>query len=187
MKYCSHCARLLTVRIPEGDTLPRYVCDACATIHYRNPRLVVGCVPEWEGRVLLCRRAIEPRKGLWTVPAGFMENDETTGEGALRETLEEACARVELGSPLAMINLVHVNQVHLMYRAKMLDGKHSAGMETLETALLSEDEIPWDNLAFRSVRFALEAWFRDRREGREGFHTHDLRQPPRPVQPDVAQ
>src|SRR5205823_10964333 len=128
-------------RIPPGDTLERWVCDQCGEIHYQNPRLVVGCVPELETRLLLCRRAIEPRYGYWTLPAGFMENDETTGEAALRETLEEAGARVELGAPFSMISVPHVNQVHLFYLARLRDLEFKPGEETLEVSLLGEDEI----------------------------------------------
>ncbi len=175
MKYCPSCAHTLAIRIPEGDSLPRYVCEACGEIHYRNPRLVVGCVPVWEGRILLCRRAIEPRYGYWTTPAGFLENDETCEEGAARETEEEARARVEVGSPLAMMDVVHARQVHLMYRARMLDASHEAGPESLETALVDPDAIPWEELAFPSIRFSLEAWLKDRESGREDFHVSHVR------------
>lgn len=176
MNYCSECGHRVTVRVPAGDSLPRYVCDHCDTIHYRNPLLVVGCVPEYEGRILLCRRAIEPRLGYWTVPAGFLENDETTEEGAARETEEEACARVRIGSALAMVNVVHVRQVHLFYRARMLDEAFAAGAESLEAKLLPPDQIPWEELAFPSIRFCLESWLRDRDAGREDFHSMDVRQ-----------
>jgi ADP-ribose pyrophosphatase YjhB (NUDIX family) len=177
MKFCSECAHPVSVLIPEGDSLPRFVCEQCGRIHYRNPLLVVGCVPEWDDRILLCRRAIEPRHGYWTVPAGFLENDETTREGAARETLEEACATVEIGSALSMTHVVHVNQVHLMYRGRLTDGRFAAGEESLETALFTRDEIPWDELAFPSVRFCLERYYADLDRGVEGFHIQDIHRP----------
>jgi len=178
MNYCSHCGATVRLRVPPGDTLPRHVCDTCGTIHYLNPKLVVGAIAEWEGRILLCRRAIEPRHGLWTLPAGFMENEETTGQAAARETLEEACARVHIDELFALVNVPHINQVHLFYRGRMVDGRHSAGEESLETALLNEQEIPWASLAFRSVRFALESYFADRRLGHFRLHNLDLPPPP---------
>ncbi len=143
-------------------------------IHYLNPKLVVGCIPEWEGQILLCRRAIEPRRGLWTLPAGFMENGETTAQGAMRETLEEACARVELGALFSLVNVPHINQVHLFYRSRLIDTRFAPGVESLETALFAEPEIPWKELAFRSVTLCLKAYFADRAAGRFTFHEDDL-------------
>jgi ADP-ribose pyrophosphatase YjhB (NUDIX family) len=171
MNYCSDCGQPTVIQIPQGDTLPRSVCSACGVIHYRNPLVVVGCVPEWESKLLLCKRAIEPRLGYWTVPAGFMELGETLEEGAARETLEEACARVEIGSMLAAVSVRHVNQVHIMFRARLLDGKFSPGTESLEVRLFRPDEIPWDELAFRSVIFALRAFLSD---PAGGVHCHAL-------------
>ena len=147
MKFCNQCAAPLEFRVPAGDTLPRHVCTACGHIHYENPKLVVGCIAEWEDRILLCRRAIEPRHGYWTVPAGFMENGETTLQGAARETLEEANARVEVGQLFAMYNIPHINQVYLLFRARLLDLDFSPGEETLELKLLDEDAVLC-NLAF---------------------------------------
>jgi len=170
MKFCSHCGAPVSLRIPDGDTLPRHVCDACHTIHYQNPRMVVGCIPEWEDRILLCRRAIEPRRGLWTVPAGYMENGETTFQGALRETLEEANARVEIESLYALYNIPHINQVYLLFRARLLDTGFHPGAETLETRLMAESEIPWDEIAFASVRNTLTRYYEDRRKGDYRFH-----------------
>ncbi|HJW02150.1 MAG TPA: NUDIX hydrolase [Azospira sp.] len=178
MNFCSHCGAPVALRIPPGDSLPRHVCDQCGTIHYQNPKLVIGCIAEWESRILLCKRAIEPRYGRWTLPAGFMENAETTAQAAARETLEEACARVEIGELFALVNVPHINQVHLFYRGTMPEARHDAGEESLETALLLESEIPWEDLAFRSVRFALERYFSDRRSGRFGLHSTDLPPPP---------
>jgi len=175
MNFCSHCGQPVTLRIPDGDTLPRHVCDACGTIHYQNPKIVTGCIPEWEDRLLLCRRAIEPRRGLWTLPAGFMENGETTAEGAARETLEEALARVEIDRLYALFNIPHINQVYLMFRARLLDLEFAPGPESLEVALFREDEIPWQELAFPVVKETLERYFRDRAHGQldgPGCDTH---------------
>jgi ADP-ribose pyrophosphatase YjhB (NUDIX family) len=170
MNYCSHCGARVELRVPEGDTVPRHVCTSCGTIHYENPKMVVGCIPEWEDRILLCRRAIEPRRGLWTLPAGFMENAETTAEGAQRETLEEANARVEIHGLYALFNIPHINQVYMLFRARLLDLDFSAGAESLETRLFTEDEIPWDEIAFITVRRTLHHYFDDRRRGEFQFH-----------------
>ncbi len=170
MKFCSNCGSAVALKIPAGDTLPRHVCDACGTIHYQNPKMIVGCIAEWENRILLCRRAIEPRHGLWTVPAGFMENGETTAQGAARETLEEANARVEVGPLYALYNIPHINQVYLLFRARLLDLDFSAGAETLETRLYDEADIPWDALAFATVRNTLTHYYADRKAGEYRFH-----------------
>ena len=174
MKYCNHCGAPVVLRIPEGDTLPRHVCDACQTIHYHNPKMVVGCIPEWENRILLCRRAIEPRKGLWTLPAGFMENGETTAQGAQRETLEEANARVAVGDLYTLFNLPHIDQVYMMFRGCLLDLDFSPGSESLEVALFKEEEIPWEELAFLTIRETLKHYFNDRRTGTYPFHFGDI-------------
>ena len=177
MKFCSNCASPVVERVPPGDSLPRFVCDRCGEIHYQNPKVVVGTVPEWEGRVLLCRRAIEPRYGYWTLPAGFMENGETVAEGAARETLEEAGAQIELAAAFSMISVPRVNQVHVFFRARVLDLEFRPGAETLEVALFEEADVPWKDLAFRTVSLTLERWFGDRRSGRFDFHTAEI--PPR--------
>lgn len=174
MKFCPNCAAPLSRRVPPGDSLPRYVCDECGNIHYQNPRLVVGTIPELDGRVLLCRRAIEPRYGYWTLPAGYMENDETTGQAAMRETVEEAGATIELQDAFAMISVPHVNQVHLFYRARIVDPVFHPGEESLEAALFEEARVPWKELAFRTVSMALRQWFEDRRAGAFGFHATDI-------------
>lgn len=170
MKFCSNCGAPVAFRIPPGDSLPRHVCDTCSTIHYQNPRMIVGCIPEWEERILLCRRAIEPRSGLWTVPAGFMENGETTAQGAARETLEEANARVEIGPLYALYNIPHINQVYMLFRGRLLDTDFSAGHETLETRLFDENDIPWSEIAFASVRNTLTHYYADRKNGAYRFH-----------------
>jgi ADP-ribose pyrophosphatase YjhB (NUDIX family) len=174
MKYCSHCGAPVSHRIPDGDNRHRYICDVCGTIHYQNPRMVVGCLPIWEDKVLLCRRAIEPRYGLWTLPAGFMENGETTAEGAIRETLEEAGARVELEGLYTLVNIPDIDQVYLLFRARLLDLDFAAGEESLEVALFGEDEIPWDEMAFRTVHKTLKHYFEDRRSGHYPLHFSDL-------------
>ena len=174
MKFCSSCGAKVARRVPPGDNLPRFLCDQCGEIHYQNPRLIVGTVPEFEGRVLLCRRAIEPRYGYWTLPAGFMENDETAGQAALRETLEEAGARVELGEPFTLISVPYVNQVHLFYRARLADLQFNPGEESLEVALYEEAQVPWQEIAFRTVGATLRHWFADRAGGAFGFHAEDL-------------
>jgi len=170
MNYCSTCGARVELRVPPGDSVPRHVCTNCGTIHYENPKMVVGCIPEWENSILLCRRAIEPRIGLWTVPAGFMENGETTAEGAMRETLEEANAKVEILGLYALFNIPHINQVYMLFRARLLDLDFSAGAETLETELFEEERIPWDQIAFVTVRRTLKHYFNDRRAGEFHFH-----------------
>jgi len=175
MKFCANCGAAVLRRVPPGDSLPRWVCDACGSIHYQNPKLVVGVVPEWQGRLLLCRRAIEPRYGYWTLPAGFMENDETAGEAAVRETLEEAGASIELAAPFSMISVPRVNQVHLFYRARLLDLEFKPGAESLEVALFEEASVPWQQVAFRTVGLTLRHWFADRARGAFGFHSEDVK------------
>jgi ADP-ribose pyrophosphatase YjhB (NUDIX family) len=174
INYCSSCGAGVSLRIPPGDSLPRHVCDACGAIHYRNPRLVVGALPVWEDKVLLCRRAIEPRRGLWTLPAGFMENGETVAEAALRETHEEANANISLGEMFTMISVPHISQVHVVYRATLVDLDFSAGEETLEVRLFGEQDIPWDEIAFRTIALTLRHYFDDRRAGTFRFHPGDL-------------
>jgi len=171
MRFCSHCGHSISRLTPPGDHLPRFVCTACGTIHYQNPKLVTGCVAEWQGRILICKRAIEPRLGFWTLPAGFMENGETTQAAAARETAEEALAEAVDLHPFALVDVPHVDQVHLMFRAVLKDGRHAPGPESLETRLVQEQEIPWEEIAFPSVRFTLERYLEDRRHGRFGFHT----------------
>jgi ADP-ribose pyrophosphatase YjhB (NUDIX family) len=173
MNYCSDCGQAVSRKTPEGDTHERWVCDACDTVHYQNPLVVVGCVPERDGKILLCKRAIEPRYGYWTVPAGFMELDESTATGAARETLEEACAEVEIGHLFAVVDVVDAGQVHLFYTARLL-GDFAAGDESLEVALFSKDEIPWDDIAFYSGRSALKKYFEDNGQN-NGAHIHELR------------
>ena len=169
-RFCSVCGQSVERRIPAGDNRERDCCTHCGSIHYVNPRPVVGTIPVVDEHVLLCRRAIEPRYGKWTLPAGFMEVGETTGEGALRETLEEAGARVELGPLFSMLDVPHVEQVHLFFRARLLDMSFAPGEESLEVRLFKEAEIPWSELAFRTVATTLRWYFEDRARG--NFLTH---------------
>ena len=170
MKFCSQCGEQVTQRIPEGDSRPRFVCDHCHTIHYQNPNIVAGVLPVWDGKVLLCRRAIEPRMGYWTLPAGFMENGESVEQAARRETVEEACAVLADLHLYAMIDVPHINQVHIFYRAEMAREEYAAGVESLEVKLFDEADIPWSELAFHTVRRTLECFFNDRR--RQVFPVH---------------
>lgn len=177
INFCSSCGGAVSLRVPAGDTLQRAVCDVCSTVHYQNPKLVVGSLPVWEDRVLLCRRAIEPRYGMWTLPAGFMENGETLPAAAIRETLEEACARIELQGLYTLISVPHVSQVHAIYRARLLDLDFAAGSETLELRLFREDEIPWDDIAFRTIAMSLRYFFEDRPGNTWPFRTAELSPP----------
>lgn len=175
MKFCCHCSASLTLIIPDGDNRERFVCPSCNHVHYQNPLTVVGCVAEWDKKILLCRRAIEPRRGYWTVPAGFMENDETASEGAARETREEALAEVTTGSLLALVDVVHARQIHLFFRGTMNSADCGVGEESLETRLIDEADIPWDDIAFPSVEFAMRRYLADRALGVENLHTKELK------------
>jgi ADP-ribose pyrophosphatase YjhB (NUDIX family) len=177
MNFCSHCGAPVARKVPPGDHLPRFVCDACGTIHYQNPKLVVGCVPEDGGRILLCKRAIEPRRGYWTVPAGFMENDETLQQAAERESHEEALARVEIGSLLSIVHVLHAHQVHVFFRARLAEPQFGVGPESLESKMVTEEQVPWDDLAFPSITFTLQRYFGDRaaKVERQHYTTFDYR------------
>lgn len=170
IRHCKACGAGVAYRVPADDTRERAVCEACGLVHYENPLNVVATLPVWEDRVLLCRRAIEPRRGLWTLPGGFMELGESTAEGALRETMEEAGARVELEGLYVLLDVVRVGQVHFFYRARLLDTDFAPGEESLEVRLFAEHEIPWDRIAFRTTKRTLEHWIEDRRSGT--FPTH---------------
>lgn len=178
IKHCRECGSPVVYRLPDdGDTRQRAVCPQCETIHYENPLNVVGTVPYWGDTgeyVLLCKRNIEPRWGKWTLPAGFMELGETTAQGAQRETDEEAGALIELGELFTLMNVARVGQVHLYYRARLLSTDFNPGHETLEARLFTEATIPWDEIAFRTVRETLECYFSDRRQGTYGFHVRDI-------------
>ncbi len=169
MNFCSNCAHPVNLTVPPGDNRARYCCSACNAIHYQNPRAVVGTVPVKGTQVLLCKRAIEPRYGFWTLPAGFMENGETTGEGACRETLEEAGARVELQGLYSVIDVPHVDQIHLFFRAQLLNTDFDPGTESLEVQLFDEADIPWHEIAFRTVAQTLRWYFEDRAAPKPDF------------------
>jgi ADP-ribose pyrophosphatase YjhB (NUDIX family) len=179
MKFCSSCGQPVALLVPAGDHVRRHVCTACGAVHYQNPKIVAGCVPECQGRILLCRRAIEPRLGFWTIPAGFMEMGETTQDAARREAAEEALAEVEIGSLLAIVHVLHADQVHVMFRARLPRPQFGVGEESLEVVLYDEADIPWQDMAFRSVEFALRRYLDDRRLGVQAHHfkTLDLRAP----------
>ncbi len=174
MKFCSACGARVVLQVPLGDNRPRHVCDDCGAIHYVNPKMVVGALPEWEGLVLLCRRAIEPRRGYWTLPAGFLEQGETIAEGACREAREEANANLALEALYTLFSIPHIAQVHAFFRARLLDRDFHAGEESLDVRLFRENEIPWSELAFPVVHKTLELWLGERESGRFRTHTGDV-------------
>lgn len=170
MRFCCACGQPVVRKTPEGDHLPRFVCEACGTVHYENPKLVVGCVPEYQGKILICKRAIEPRVGYWTVPAGFMENDETLQQAAARESHEEALADVEIGSLLTVVHVLSARQIHVFFRAKLRSPEFGPGPESLDVKLVDPADIPWDDLAFPSGEYTLRRYLEDRAAGRESHH-----------------
>ena len=175
IKHCKNCGAAVVYRLPDdGDTKNRAVCSACNTVHYENPLNVVGTVPVWDDKVLLCKRNIEPRKGKWTLPAGFMELEETTAQGAARETIEEAGAQFEMQSLFSVLSVPRVGQVHLFYRAKLTSDQFNPGFETMEAKLFAESDIPWDDIAFRTVKVTLEKYFADKAKGSFGVHEADI-------------
>ena len=174
IRHCKACGAETRYQVPADDNRDRAVCSVCATVHYENPLNVVGTVPVWGEQVLLCKRNIEPRRGYWTLPAGFMELGETAADGALRETIEEAGARVDMHGLFTMLNVVRAGQLHLFYRATLLDTAFDPGSETIEARLFNENEVPWDELAFRTVRETLRCFFEDRRKGQFGMHFADI-------------
>ena len=175
IRHCRQCGALVARRLPDdGDTRERAICTVCNTVHYENPLNVVGTLPIWEDKILLCKRNIEPRYGKWTLPAGFMELGETVAQGAARETDEEAGAQIELLGLYTLMNVVRVGQVHFFYRAKLLSTTFHPGHETIEARLFSEDEVPWDDIAFRTVRETLKCFFEDRQRGAFPLHQVDI-------------
>jgi ADP-ribose pyrophosphatase YjhB (NUDIX family) len=174
-KFCRNCGTGLVTRIPDdGDTKERGVCPSCNTIHYENPLNVVGTIPVWKDRVLLCKRNIEPRWGKWTLPAGFMELNETASEGAARETVEEAGAQFEMLELFSLLSVARAGQVHMFFRAQLTSDQFDPGTETIEARLFREDEIPWDELAFRTTKETLHHYFEDRKGGNFEVHTLDI-------------
>lgn len=178
MKYCSQCGATVSFKIPEADNLPRFICDNCQTIHYQNPKVVTGCLPVWEDKILLCRRAIEPRYGLWTLPAGFMENNETLTQAAMRETWEEACAKVADLQLYTVISLPYISQIYMMFLAKLTDLEFAAGTESLEVKLFQPSEIPWDELAFPVIRRTLTHYCEDLATHHFPLHLSDIQHRP---------
>jgi len=174
MNFCSNCGHSVTYLTPKGDDRSRFYCDSCGMIHYQNPNVVVGCIPELEEQILLCRRAIAPGYGKWTLPAGYLENGETVAAGAKRETFEEAHARVDILAPYALYNICHVNQIYLMFRARLKDDNFHAGSESLEVRLFRENDIPWKEIAFRVINATLLKYFDDRRSGRFSFYMDSI-------------
>ena len=170
MNFCSQCGATVVLRVPADDNRLRFVCDSCGEIHYQNPRIITGCIPILGQQTLLCKRAIEPRLGCWTLPAGFMENGETTPEGAVREVREEANAIVQVERLFSFINIPRINQVYVMFVASMLSEKHGAGTESSETCLYTEEQTPWNKLAFTAVEITLRQFFDDRRKGITASH-----------------
>jgi len=177
MKFCSHCGKKVSLQIPEGDNLQRFVCDSCGMIHYQNPKIVTGTIPEWGDQILLCRRAIEPRKGYWTLPAGFMENQESAEIGARRETLEETGLSVDIDGLYALFNIPHISQVYLMFRASMPSTDFGPTSESLEVKLFDEADIPWDELAFVVMQETLKRYFKDRQRGQYTLQVGDIIRP----------
>lgn len=174
MNYCSVCGKPVSKKIPPGDNLLRFVCESCQTIHYHNPKIVAGCIPEWGDQILLCRRAIEPKSGLWTFPAGFMEIGESTEQAASRETEEEAHAQVEVTSLYAVLSLPHIGQVYMVFRGRMVTPDFSAGEESLDVRLFARDAIPWDEIAFPVVKDALRRYVEDAVQGIFRVHVASL-------------
>ncbi|MGB3621989.1 NUDIX hydrolase [Ketobacter sp. MCCC 1A13808] len=174
MKYCSECGSEVSLKIPAGDSRERHVCDSCGLIHYLNPRIIAGTLPVYEDKILLCKRAIEPRRGYWTLPAGFMENGETTAQAAARETIEEAEANVNIHGLYTVFNLPHISQVYMFFRSDVIDGHFGVGEESLETQLFDEADIPWDELAFPTIHRTLKLYFEDRKTGHYPVRLEDI-------------
>lgn len=174
MKFCSACGEKVNLVIPKGDNRQRFVCQSCEAIHYENPKIVTGCIAEWQDKILLCKRAIEPRYGLWTLPAGFMENAETNLQGAARETEEEANAKVKNMQLFCMFSIPHISQVYTMYRGDLVAGEASPGVESLEVALLEESEIPWNKIAFHVISETLKLYYKDKKQGKFKPHYGDI-------------
>lgn len=171
MKFCSQCGNPVVLTVPAGDHLPRHVCERCGTIHYHNPKIITACIPEWEdGRILMCRRNIEPRLGKWTFPAGFLELHETSGAGAAREALEESLGAVEILDLMAVLNVPQVSQIYTVYRARLLKPEFGPTPESSEVRLMREEEIPWEEIAFPTIHHSLKFFFADRTAGVRGFH-----------------
>lgn len=178
MKFCSDCGSAVVLKIPESDNRARYICSSCQHIHYQNPKVVTGCIPQWQDKVLICKRAIEPRINCWTLPAGFMENGETIQEGAARESLEEANAVMQDMQLFSVYSIPHISQVYILYIATVKDGKANSGAETLETKFVTQDQMPWDELAFPVVVESLKLYYQDKQKGKFTTHYGDILKQP---------
>ncbi|WP_419174565.1 NUDIX hydrolase [Desulfosediminicola sp.] len=176
MNFCSHCGHKVIQSVPNGDDRSRFVCPNCGTIHYQNPKLVVGCIPEWQGNILLCKRNIEPRLGFWTLPAGYLENGESAREGAIRETYEETCARVNDLKAYFLADLISINQLYLMFRCSLVRPDFRATAESIEVRLFSEEEIPWNQIAFPVIHTVLKSYLDDRAQNSFPFRNQRLTQ-----------
>ena len=187
MNFCSQCGHPVSQEIPDGDTHLRFVCAECETIHYQNPRIVTGCLPIFEDKILLCNRAIQPRLGMWTLPAGYLENGETTAEGALRETLEEANARADIINIYTLFSLPHISQVYIFFLAKLKDLNFSPGLESSDVKLFTGEEIPWEQLAFPIVRDTLKFYLEDRKTGDFPVRVRDVLYKPRAAAQEPTQ
>jgi ADP-ribose pyrophosphatase YjhB (NUDIX family) len=177
MRFCPVCGSAVELRIPADDNRPRHICTQCHAVHYQNPKMVIGSIPAWEDKVLLCKRAIEPQYGKWTLPGGFMENGESATQAAIRETLEEASARIAIIDLYSLYSLPYIDQVHMLFRARLLDLDFSPGQESLEVKLFNESQIPWEELAFRPVRYSLKHYFAEQRSGQFTLHIGELTRP----------
>jgi ADP-ribose pyrophosphatase YjhB (NUDIX family) len=175
IKYCPMCGSIVVHEIPDGDDRLRHICHSCGNIQYQNPKLVVGCIPEWERGILFCRRDIEPQKGKWTLPAGFMENNETAAEGAMRETWEETRAKVRIVAPYRVYDLPFVSQVYILFRAQMKDPRFKTTLESSEVRLINEEDVPWDAIAFPVIRETLKSYFEDCKRGKFEFLNLELK------------
>tara|TARA_B100001063_G_scaffold68952_2_gene63052 strand:- start:548 stop:1081 length:534 start_codon:yes stop_codon:yes gene_type:complete len=174
LNYCPNCSAKVSLKIPEGDNRERYVCDSCNTIHYSNPNVVVGTLPAFEDKILLCKRAIEPRVGLWTVPAGFLENGESLLQGAWRETKEETQADVDMKDILTIFNIPQINQIYVIYRADIEDNSFGPTSESLDVQLFSYDEVPWEELAFPFVPKTINHYYECLKTKKFNLHTEDI-------------
>jgi ADP-ribose pyrophosphatase YjhB (NUDIX family) len=178
IKFCSNCGGLINKRIPKGDDRLRHICDSCGTVHYKNPKLVVGCIAEWKDKILMCRRAIAPQIGKWTLPAGYLESAETVAQGARRETLEEAKANVDIIEPYALFNLTFVDQIYFIFRAKLINLDFGPGPESQEVVLMTEKDVPWDEIAFDVIKKILKCYFIDKSNGSFQFQMGDIKAKP---------
>jgi ADP-ribose pyrophosphatase YjhB (NUDIX family) len=175
LNFCSNCGGTVSQQIPKGDDRPCHICVSCGTVHYKNPKLVVGCIVEWQDKILMCRRAIAPKIGKWTLPAGYLESAETVAQGALRETWEEARAHVDIIEPYALFNLTFVDQIYFIFRAKLMNLDFSPGPESQAVDLMGQTDIPWKEIAFEVIDEILQRYFKDRSKGKFNFQMGEIK------------